>query len=61
MLVDAWERATDRLPGRVVPSLDGSGIVVLNRSTRKMSKADMSELIEFVTAWAVDQGVQIGE
>lgn len=44
--------------GRVVPSLDGSGIVQLGMQSRKFKKADASEFIEYLIAWGVDQGVK---
>lgn len=42
---------------RVVPGLDG-GFVVLGQRTSKMSKADMSELIDFLEAFGAQQGVR---
>lgn len=41
---------------RVVPGLDG-GFVVLGQSTSKMSKGDMSELQELMTAFGAERGV----
>ena len=43
--------------GKVVPSLDGSGIVQLGMQSRNFKKADASEFIEYLIAWGVDQGV----
>ena len=40
----------------VVPGIDG-GFVVLGTSTRKMTVGEMSELIEFITAFGTDRGV----
>ena len=48
-------------PGRVVPSLDGSGIVQLGMQSRKFKKADASEFIEYLIAWGVDQGVKFSD
>ncbi len=45
----------------VLPSLDGKGMVVLNKQTRKMNKQMMSDLIEYITAWAIDHGVIFDE
>lgn len=42
---------------KVMPSLNGDGFVVLNKRTSKMTVAECIELIEFITAWAVDHGV----
>ena len=41
---------------QVVPGIDG-GFVVLGTSTRKMTKPEMAELIEFITAFGTQQGV----
>jgi hypothetical protein len=56
LLVGAFDRANGRQT-RVAPAIDGQGIEVLYRHTSKMSKQEMSELIEYITAWATDQGV----
>ena len=42
----------------VVPGIDG-GFVVLGTSTSKMSKAEMSDLIDFLTAFAIQHGIQV--
>lgn len=44
----------------VVPGIDG-GFVVLGTSTRKMTKAEMSDLIEFIYAFGAQHGVEFGE
>lgn len=43
----------------VVPNLDGNGFVVLGLSTSKMTKAEMSELLELIHAFAAQQGVNL--
>jgi hypothetical protein len=58
LMTAAWERANKR-QARIFPSLDGAGIDVVYQRTSRMSKQDMSELIEFATAWAIDQGVHL--
>jgi hypothetical protein len=45
---------------RVVPGLDG-GFVVLGLSTSRMSKADLSELIELILAFGAERGVEFRE
>lgn len=45
---------------KVVPGLDG-GFVVLGTSTSKMTKAEMSELQELMTAFGVERGVTFKE
>lgn len=41
---------------QVVPGLDG-GFVVLGTSTRRMSKAEMGDLMELMSAFAAEKGV----
>lgn len=43
----------------VVPGIEG-GFVVLGTSTRKMTKPEMSELIEFIYAFGAQHGVVFG-
>lgn len=45
---------------QVVPGVDG-GFVVLGTSTRRMTKGEMAELIEFITAFGTQQGVVFGD
>jgi hypothetical protein len=58
LLVGAFDRAHGRQT-KVAPAIDGQGIEVLYRHTSKMSKQEMSELIEYCEAWAIDQGVKL--
>ena len=45
---------------QVVPGVDG-GFVVLGTSTRRMTKGEMSDLIELITAFGVEHGVVFGD
>ena len=45
----------------MVRALDWQGIEVLYQRTSELSKAECSELLEFVMAWAIDQGVRLTE
>lgn len=60
LLTAGWMRATGRRV-KMVRALDGQGIEPLYQRTSELSKAECSELLEFVTAWAVDQGVRLTE
>lgn len=59
IMVSAHAKATNR-PGEIVPGLEGE-FVVLRRSTTRMSVAELSSLIEYVTAWCVSKGIDLGE
>jgi len=43
--------------GKLVPSLDGTGIVQLGLQTRKFKKDESSQFIEWLLAWAAQNGV----
>jgi hypothetical protein len=58
LLVGAFDRAQGRST-TMAPAIDGHGIEVLYRHTSKMSKQEMSELIEYATAWAIEQGITL--
>ena len=45
---------------QVVPGVDG-GFVVLGTSTRRMTKGEMAELIELITAFGVQHDVVFGD
>lgn len=42
---------------RVVPNLDGTGFVNLGRSSSDLSKGEMSELLELISAWGAQHDV----
>lgn len=41
----------------VVPNLDGTGFVVMGISTSRMSKREMSDLLELIQSFGAQQGV----
>lgn len=45
----------------VVPNLDGTGFVVLGQSTSAMTKGELSELIELISAFGAERGVEWSE
>ena len=47
--------------GRIVPSLDMTGVVQLGQQTRKFSKEQASEFVEFLLAWCAENGVELKE
>lgn len=56
LMTAAWERANGR-PAEIYPSIDRAGFDVVYRRTSRMNKSEMIELIEYATAWAVQNGV----
>jgi hypothetical protein len=47
--------------GKLVPSLDGTGIVQLGIQTRKFTKDQASQFTEWLLAWAAQNGIEIPE
>lgn len=45
----------------VVPNLDGTGFVALGQSTSRMSKRELSDLLELVYAFGAEKGVVFGD
>jgi hypothetical protein len=60
LMTAAWERANGRA-AEIYPSVDQAGFDVVYRRTSRMNKKELSELIEFVTAWAIEQGIKLEE
>ena len=65
MGIDDWKAAMvhaldthEGRQGKAIPGLEG-GVVLLRRSTRAMSKRDLSELIEYAQAWMTKNGIAI--
>jgi hypothetical protein len=46
---------------RLVPNINGNGFVQLGRSSSKLSKAEMSELMDLIEVFAAERGVELGE
>ena len=55
LLTNEWK------PQSIVPSISGNGFCVLNASTSKASKKDMSDLIEITYAFGSSMGVKWSE
>ena len=54
LFLDALKREV-----RMVPNLDGNGIVSLGRSSSDLSKAEMSDLLEIINAWAAAHDIDL--
>jgi hypothetical protein len=46
---------------RIVPNLDGTGFVNLGRSSRDLSKDEMSELLELIAEFGARHGVKFND
>lgn len=61
LLVDAFCKQTGIKTGAIVPSLSGDGIVQLGFQTRKFTKEQASEFVEFLYAWGAENGITYSE
>lgn len=52
LFMDALDREA-----RMVPNIDGNGLVNLGRSSSNLSKADFTELMDLIEAWGAQNGV----
>jgi NinB protein len=56
----AWMREERQSP-QLVPALDGNGVDIIYERTSKLSKAEMGRLMEWVEAFAAEQGINLGQ
>lgn len=61
LLVDEFWKQQGITAGRVIPNLSGDGIVQLGMQTSKFDKNQASEFVEFLQAWATENGVTLNE
>jgi hypothetical protein len=57
LLVDQFLRDSGKDFGKILPNLDGTGIVQLGYQTRKFSKEQASEFVEWLFAWGANNGI----
>jgi hypothetical protein len=57
LLVDQYLREAQDKQSKIIPNLDGTGIVQLGLQTRKFTKEQASEFVEWLYAWAAENGV----
>jgi hypothetical protein len=57
LLVDLFAKETGLQGGKIIPSLDGQGIVQLGLQTRNFNKEQAMEFITFLEAWGASNGI----
>jgi hypothetical protein len=57
LLVDQFMRDSKIDGNRILPNLDGTGIVQLGSQTRRFSKEQASEFVEWLLAWGAEHGI----
>lgn len=62
LLVDQFIKDMNGLGGsKIIPNLDGTGIVQLGFQTRKFTKEQASLFVEFLQSWAANNGVTLND
>jgi hypothetical protein len=62
LLVDQFIKDMNGLgASKIIPSLDGTGIIQLGFQTRKFTKEQASEFVEFLHAWGAQNGITYSE
>jgi hypothetical protein len=61
LLVDQFAREIGITGGKIIPNLDGSGVVQLGVQTKHFKAEQASQFIEWLYAWAANNGVTIDE
>jgi len=58
LLVDQFIKDMNGVGGsKIIPSLDGTGIIQLGFQTRKFTKEQATEFVEFLLAWGAEHGI----
>lgn len=60
LLVDKYCRETG-INSQIMANLDNDGLVQLGFQTRKFTKEQASEFVEFLLAWCAENGVELNE
>ena len=58
LLTAAWLRARGE-PIEMLPALDGHGVDIVFRRTSELTVNEMIELIEYIQAWAIGNGIDV--
>lgn len=61
LLVQKFCKEYKMAGGRIIPNLDGDGIVQLDHQTRKFTKDQGSQFIEWLHAWGAENGIVFKE
>lgn len=57
LIVASWLRAEGEAV-EYLPALDGHGVDIIFERTSRMSKGQLSSLIEYVSAWGAEHGIE---
>lgn len=61
LLIDQWAKDSGRSRGDLVSSLDGGDVIQLGIQSRKFTKAEGADFIEWLLMWSANNGIDIKE
>jgi hypothetical protein len=61
LLVDQYVKDQGLNGSKIIPSLDGAGIVQLGMQTRKFTKEQASEFVAFLICWCDQNGIELND
>ena len=61
LLIDQWAKDSGRSRGDLVGSLDGGDVIQLGIQSRKFTKAEGADFIEWLLMWSATNGIDIKE
>ena len=61
LLVDQYVKDQGLNGSKIIPSLDGAGIVQLGVQTRKFTKEQASEFVAFLICWCDQNGIELND
>jgi hypothetical protein len=61
LLVDAYCKETQIKTGMVIPNLAGDGIIQLGFQTRKFTKEQATDFVEWLAVWGAENGIEYAE
>ena len=59
LLVNQFMRDSGNSGGKIIPNLDGTGIVQLGLQTRNFTKEQANEFIEWLYSWSANNGINL--
>ena len=57
LLLNKFAKETGKQQGRIIPNLDGDGVVEVGLLSRRFGKKTASEFIEWLYAWGAENGI----
>lgn len=61
LLLREWAREVGKPAGRMIPTLDGQSVIELGVQSRRFSVEDATSFVDWLHAWAAQNGVELSQ